>query len=86
MLTIQGHKVIVSRQGIAAFNAQWPCSELRSSRAYWFEFDAHGDLIDTDCPEQDDGSAAVAISDDCKRYLFDSELPSWADTYKQTSG
>lgn len=79
MLTIQGRKVIVSRDGIAAFNRTWPCSELRTSRAYWFEFDARGDLVDTDVPEQDDGSAAVALSDDCKAYLFDDEQPSWAD-------
>ena len=78
MLTIQGRKVIVSRDGVAAFNAMWPCSELRDSRAYWFEFDADGDLVDTDVPEQDDGSAASAMADDCKRYLFDDEQPGWA--------
>lgn len=78
ILTHQGNKVIVSKIGIRLFNAQWPCSELRASRAYWFEFDEHGNLIDTDCPQQDDGSAAVAMAEDCKAYLFDSVTPAWA--------
>lgn len=72
-------KVIVSRDGVAAFNRRWPCSELRDSRAYWFEFDSDGDLIDTDVPEQDDGSAATAMADDCKTFLFDGVTPEWAE-------
>lgn len=71
-------KVFVSRDDIAAFNRQWPCSELRSTRAYWFEFDARGDLVDTDCPEQDDGSAASAVAQDCKAFLEDGTLPNYA--------
>lgn len=71
-------KVIVSRAGIAAFNAQWPCSKLRATRSYWFEFDASGDLIDTDCPESDDGPESVALADDCKAFLFDDIVPEWA--------
>jgi hypothetical protein len=71
-------KVRVSRGGIAAFNARWPCSTLRDSRSYWFEFDSSGDLVDTDCPEQDDGPAALAMSEDCKAFLFDDVLPPWA--------
>lgn len=70
-------KVIVSRDEIRLFNSRWPCSTLRDSRAYWFEFDASGDLIDTDCPESDDGPAASAIADDCKAFLFDARLPDW---------
>lgn len=62
-------KVIVSRDEIALFNASWPESTLRDSRAYWFEFDSTGDLVDTDCPEQDDGPAAMALSNDCREYL-----------------
>jgi hypothetical protein len=77
-LTETGRKVIVSRESVAAFNRTWPCSSLRASRAYWFEFDASGDLIDTDVPEQDDGPAASALADDCKAYLFDGDCPSWA--------
>lgn len=78
MLKIQGRKVIVSREGVAAFNRQWPASELRTTRAYWFEFDARGDLVDTDCPEHDDGAAARAMSDDCRAYLETDTLPGWA--------
>ena len=79
MLTQLGRKVIVSREGVAAFNRTWPCSSLRSTRSYWFEFDVQGDLADTDCPDQDDGSAAAAMSDDCKAYLFNDEQPAWSD-------
>jgi hypothetical protein len=71
-------KVIVSRAEVALFNSRWPCSELRTSRHYWFEFDARGDLIDSDVPEQDDGSAALAMSEDCKAFLFDGVAPEWA--------
>lgn len=79
MLAQIRRKVIVSREGVVAFNRTWPCSSLRSSRTYWFEFDAGGDLINTDCPEQDDGPAAAAMADDCKAYLFEDEQPTWAD-------
>lgn len=71
-------KVIVSRDEVRLFNSRWPCSELRTTRHYWFEFDADGDLIDTDVPESDDGSAASAMADDCKRWLFDDVEPEWA--------
>ncbi len=73
-----GHKAIVSRVEVAAFNRIFPCSTLRDTRAYWFEFDEDGDLIDTDCPEQDDGPAASAMANDCKAFVFDDEIPSWA--------
>ena len=72
------HKVIVSREAVASFNRGWPCSELQSTRAYWFEFDASGDLIDTDVPEHSDGSAAVAMADDCRAFLMEGERPEWA--------
>jgi hypothetical protein len=77
MPTIQNRKVIFSRQEIALFNAQWPCSELRSSRAYWFEFDHQGDLVDTDVPEQDDGRAAAALSEDARDILNGEIPPDW---------
>jgi hypothetical protein len=70
-------KVIVPREDVAAFNAQWPCSELRSTRHYWFEFDANGDLIDTDVPEHDDGRAALAMADDARDFLFNGFQPDW---------
>lgn len=72
-------KVIVSIDGVKAFNRQWPCSELRETRAYWFEFDTDGDLIDTDVPEHDDGAAALAMSADCLTFLDEGELPGWAN-------
>lgn len=71
------HKALVTREGIALFNSRWPCSTLRSSRAYWFEFDASGDLVDTDLPESDDGPAGTALADDCKAWLFDGTKPEW---------
>lgn len=75
---ISPNKIRVSREGVASFNRGWPCSELRSERAYWFEFDSSGDLVDSDVPQSDDGAAAVAMADDCKTYLFCGLRPSWA--------
>lgn len=77
LLPGNGRKVQVTREGIALFNARWPCSTLRTSRSYWFEFDQHWDLVDTDCPEQDDGPAASALADDCKAYAATGERPQW---------
>ncbi|KRR21693.1 hypothetical protein [Bradyrhizobium retamae] len=78
-MQIIGRKVIASRNEVAAFNAAWPCSTLRSTRAYWFDFDSNGDLVDTDCPEQDDGPAASAMAEDCKAYLFDNVQAPWME-------
>lgn len=71
------NKVIVSRNEVTAFNAMWPGSTLRDIRSYWFEFDHKGDLVDTDCPEQDDGPAASAMADDCRAWLFEDTSPEW---------
>lgn len=79
----QYRKVQVSKAGIAAFNATWPCSSLRSTRSYWFEFDVDRNLVDADCPEQDDGSAAAAMADDCKKFAFDGVRPDWASASKR---
>lgn len=76
-LTVTGRKVIVSAAAVASFNRGWPCSRLRD-RAYWFEFDSGGDLVDTDCPESDDGPESAAMADDCKAFLFDGDRPEWA--------
>jgi hypothetical protein len=74
---IRPYKVRVSREGVAAFNARWPGSSLRD-RSYWFEFGPdQDDLVDTDVPEQDDGPAALALSQDAQAYLFDDALPEW---------
>lgn len=75
---VGARKVRVSPEGVTAFNRQWPGSTLRETRAYWFEFDGDGDLIDTDCPEQDDGPAAVAMADDCRDWLENEDWPNWA--------
>lgn len=77
-LTIQDRKVIVSREGVNAFRQQWPGCSLRD-RSYWFEFDADGDLIDTDVPEHDDGPGSSAMADDCLDYLQYGSLPAWAE-------
>lgn len=80
---ISERKVLVSRLGIALFNAQFPGSELSSDRHYWFEFDDDRNLIDTDVPEHSDGQGALALAADCEKYLFDDETPDWAD-YPET--
>jgi hypothetical protein len=71
-------KVIVSQLEVRLFNASWPCSKLDSSRHYWFEFDANGDLIDTDVPEHTDGPEASAMADDCRAWLMDDVRPGWS--------
>lgn len=76
-MQVIGHKVIVSRGEVASFNRGWPCSTLRD-RSYWFEFEADGDLVDTDCPEHDDGPAAHAMAEDCKNFLFYGVPPDWS--------
>lgn len=78
MKILDANKVLVTRDEVAAFNRSWPCSTLRDTRAYWFQFDGNGDLVDTDCPEQDDGPAASAMANDCKAYLFEDDEPDWA--------
>lgn len=85
MMALSGsRKVIVSREGVRAFNLQWPCSPLSSDRHYWFEFEGDGvdgdagDLVDCDVPEHSDGDAAAAMAEDAKHYLETGELPAWA--------
>ena len=71
-------KVRVSSAGVASFNRGGPCSNLRSSRAYWFEFDSRGELVDSDLPESDDGPEAVAMAQDCLAWLDDDTAPEWS--------
>lgn len=75
---LMSRKVRVSADGVAAFNRGWPCSTLRPSRAYWFQFDCEGSLIDSDVPDQDDGPAASAMAEDCQAFLDHGTLPEWA--------
>lgn len=70
-------KVGFSRDEVKLFRLQFPCSGLRD-RAYWFEFDANGDLVDTDVPEQDDGSGASALSY-AAQMVLDGDTPSWLE-------
>jgi hypothetical protein len=78
-LSIVGaRKVRVSPEGVASFNRGWPCSRLRASRAYWFEFDSRGELVDSDLPESDDGPEAVAMAQDCLEWLEDGISPEWS--------
>jgi hypothetical protein len=72
-------QVRVTRNEVGNFNARWPCSELRATRSYWFQFGNNGDLIDTDVPEQDNGSAASAMVADCKEFIEFGTRPDWAD-------
>lgn len=65
---VAGRKVRVSQEGVASFNRAWPGSSLSSNRAYWFEFDSSGDLIDVDVPQHDD----------CRAWLFDGTRPDWS--------
>ena len=70
-------KVLISRDGVALFNKQWPGSKLRN-RAYWFDFDNDGNLVDCDVPEQDDGLEAASLAQDALNWLFHDEMPQWA--------
>lgn len=74
---VQGQKVFVSSYEIAAFKRTWPCSGL-SDCAYWFEFAANGDLVDTDVAPHDSGAAAAAVADECRKYLMEGVAPDWA--------
>ncbi len=66
---ISARKVRYSPEEIAEFNATWPCSSLRANRSYWFEFDENYNLVDCDVPEEDDGGAALALSQDAEEWL-----------------
>ena len=68
ILSNNPRKVRISQEEVRLFRQGWPCSNLRD-RAYWFEFDAGGNLIDTDVPEHDDGPGASALADDAKAFL-----------------
>lgn len=76
----KSNKVIVSRQEIANFNRSRPQSLFRDTRTYWFEFDSEGELIDTDCPEQDYVSESE-IAGDCAAWLFDGIIANWMEEF-----
>lgn len=62
-------KVRLSSKGVAMFNATWPGSRLTRERAYWWEFDTNGNLIDTDAPSEDDGPELLALSGDAREFF-----------------
>jgi hypothetical protein len=66
-----------SRADVLAFKAQWPCSGL-ADHQYWFQFEANGDLVDTNVGESSDGSAAVALSHDAQAALQAGTIPAYA--------
>jgi hypothetical protein len=68
--TIQKNKIRFTQEEVEDFNKSWPASNLQP-RSYWFEFDKIGNLIDTDVPEQDDGQAALGLSEEARAYLDD---------------
>ena len=62
--------VTVTTRDVAEFAASWPCSGLRA-RPVTFEFDARGNLVDSNDQRQHpraDGSAMLALCDDAKAY------------------
>lgn len=61
-------KVRFNTTEVNLFRAGWPCCKLRE-RAYWFEFDADHNLIDTDVPEHDDGPEATALAAQAEEFL-----------------
>jgi hypothetical protein len=63
-------KVGFTRKEINEFNSKWPGSKLQD-RSYWFDFSTNGDLVDTDVPEQDEGSESLALSQDAWQFYQD---------------
>jgi hypothetical protein len=76
---VGARKVRVSKLGVRLFNACWPCSQLRSTRSYWFEFDSNDDIVDTDVPESDDGLGAAALSSDAFEWMNTGKMPTWSE-------
>ena len=68
-MRLYGSRVCVSRDDVAAFNSQWPCSGI-PERPIWFEFDSNGlvDLGPGDTSEFD-GPALLALSEDAQAYM-----------------
>jgi hypothetical protein len=70
-------KVRITRAGVSLFNSRWPGSKLDPKRAYWFEFDAEGNLVDHDVPEHSDGTESLALSNDAQAWLEADTWPEW---------
>lgn len=65
---IASFTVRCSRADVEAFAERWPC--FGTARPYWFQFDAEGNLIDTNHrgTHRNDGSGIVALCDDAKTF------------------
>lgn len=75
--TVGKRKVRFSREAVRLFHRHWPAHGMSEDRSYWFEFDASGDLVDTDVPEHSDGAAAAALADEAREYLQRGVMPPW---------
>jgi len=76
MRIINGNKVFFSTNDVRMFARTWPGCILQD-RAYWFEFDGEGNLVDTNIPENEDGLEAIALADDAGQYMAGTR-PRWA--------
>ena len=72
ILSSNPRKVRVSQAEVQLFRQGWPCNNLRD-RSYWFEFDAKGDLVDTNVSERDDGPGASSLAEDAKAFLLQAQ-------------
>jgi hypothetical protein len=65
-----GNRVCVSRDDVADFRSQWPCSGL-PDKAMWFEFESNGDLVDVGPMDTSrfDGPDLLALSQNAQEYL-----------------
>jgi hypothetical protein len=77
--------ILVTSGAIARFKGQWPCSGLPDDMGVIFTYDHYGNLcgidwfdaetgIDVSEPENADGPALVALSQDAQTFM--QELPS----------
>jgi hypothetical protein len=61
------NKVRFTKEEVSNFIQSWPGVE-DPQRSYWFEFDDNDDLVDTDVPNEQDGSWTVALAYDAKEW------------------
>lgn len=74
-MNIEGNRVTYETGEIIDIMARWPCSGLMLEKAYWFEFDQRGDLIDASTSADDASEAsgaAGALADDARSAFLNS--------------